>query len=75
MRFPKNVGLQLDLWVHSFHATPVGRMLISPEVGAAHATPTYTKPSPLGEVTGCYGRKKKAIPLKISVILHALADG
>ena len=44
---PKKLGLQLDFWVHSFHATPIGLMLISPEVGVARATPTYTKPPPL----------------------------
>ena len=26
---PKKLGLQLNFWVHSFHATPIGLMLIS----------------------------------------------
>ena len=45
--FPKLLGLQLDFWVNSFHATPIGLMLISPKVGVAPATPTCTKPPPL----------------------------
>ena len=41
------LGLQLDFWVHSFHATPIGLMLQSPKVGVAPATSTYTKAPPL----------------------------
>ena len=46
--FPKMLGLQLGFWTHFFHATPIGLMLISRNVGVAPATPIYIKPPPLG---------------------------
>ena len=45
--FPKKLGLQSNILGHSYHATPIGLMLIFLDVGVVATTPLNTKVTPM----------------------------